>query len=92
MLRRLNNKTIVGDGFRIFVPDVHCVIYNDAKYAAKLEIEGGMTDGQIDWLVYGLPFRDLEGKNIDCDTKTRETILNRISQSLTKLDMPNRIE
>jgi len=93
MLHALNNKTVQGDGFRVFVPDIHTVIYSEGDREAKVEIEGGMHGDTVDWLIYpdtltgwiaqGIvePLTDVEKKNV----------LRRISESLLVLNMPHRL-
>ena len=51
-IKRIDNKTVAGNGFQITVPDIHRVIYTDTNCTVEIEIEGGMSDGKIDWIIY----------------------------------------
>jgi hypothetical protein len=93
MLRALNNKTVQGDRFGVFVPDIHTVIYSEDGRDARVEIEGGMSGDTVDWLIYS---ETLSGWNIQggIDPMTdneKKTVLRRISESLLLLNMPHRL-
>jgi len=92
-MRRLDNETVQGLGFKIAVPDIHTVVYSEECRRAQVEMEGGMSEGKVDWLVYATTLSAWES-NDGPQTMTKEernTVLKRISAALTVLDMPNRI-
>jgi hypothetical protein len=91
--RRIDNKTVEGAGLRISVLDIHTVAYMEESWRAQVEIEGGVEEGNINWIIYATT---LSGWNVDggrhsMTKEERNLVLTRISAALTLLDMPNRI-
>lgn len=82
-----------GDGFQVFVPDIHSAIYSEKYRTAQIEIEGGMSGGVVEWDVYS---ETLTGWNVGNDLQPmtigdKDVILQRVSDALHVLDMPHRI-
>ena len=93
MLIRLNNKTVEGDGYRIIVPDIHTVIYEECARTARLEIEGGMSARVVDWLIYSETLSGWHDESgvVPISATERAIILSRVAESLNLLEMPNRL-
>ena len=93
MLQKLDNKTVQGDGFRVFVPDIHTVVYSDGGRTARVEIEGGMTAGVVDWLVYGETLSGwyIGSRHEPMADDDKQMVLGRIAESLHLLEMPHTI-
>lgn len=93
MLKRLDNKTVEGPGYKVVVPDIHSVIYNEGRNSITIEIEGGTDANGVNWLVYvkTLSVQEVDSSYIMTKEK-REIILKRISDALNLLDMPHRLE
>ncbi|MCE9526358.1 MAG: hypothetical protein K8R36_09925 [Planctomycetales bacterium] len=92
LLKRINNKTVQGDSFRITVPDIRPVVYTEGSREARVEIEGGMVSSNVDWLIYA---ETLSGWHITTRLEPmshdeRELVLHRISEALHVLDMPHK--
>lgn len=90
-MKKLDNKTVIGDGFRIVVPDIHRVLYVDDKHEATIEIEGGINDNKVDWFVYTSTLSSRINDDQAFIFEKRELILQRISCALDILDMPHRM-
>lgn len=90
-MKKIDNKTIKGDGFTITVPDIHHVSYVQGATMATVEIEGGSEDGQIVWLIYSATLTGSNGPNADFVDIHRQEIIDRISKALALLTMPHRV-
>ena len=92
-MKKLDNKTVQGDGFCIFVPDIHTVVYSEEGRTARIEIEGGMSGNTVDWSVYPETMSGwhVEGGHKAMDVSDKDTILRRISKGLDILEMPHQI-
>ncbi|OGV75114.1 MAG: hypothetical protein A3K19_18520 [Lentisphaerae bacterium RIFOXYB12_FULL_65_16] len=90
-MKKLNNKTVEGDGFVITVPDIHHARYSHGQFVAEVEIEGGSEGGQVDWLLYASTLGAKDEKSVEFVNRHRQRILDRISNALTILGMPHSI-
>lgn len=90
-MKKLDNSTVEGEGFRITVPDIHHVVYSCGPHIAEVEIEGGSVDEQVDWLVYASTLTTQDGDD-EFLKMNRERILTRISRALTLLGMQHSVE
>lgn len=90
-MKRLNNKTVEGEDCQISVPDIHHIVYSCSKYIADIEIEGGATDGQVDWLVYANTLKARDESDYALVNGNKEEILARISRALTLLGMTHSV-
>ena len=93
MLTKLNNKTVQGERFIVFVPDIHTVVYEEDQRTARIEIEGGISGGHVNWLVYS---GTLSGWSVEdgyerMSTEDSANVLRSISDSLNLLDMPHEV-
>jgi hypothetical protein len=93
MLTRINNKTVEGDGFCIAVPDIHTVVYTENQRVARVEIEGGISTGKVDWLVYAAT---LSGWHVEeglepMSQDEKEFVLQRMLNGLRVLEMAHRV-
>ena len=93
MLKKVDDSTVQGDGFRVVVPNIHCVIYSEDHRETQVEIEGGMSEDLVDWLIYAETLGDWRiERGIEPMTDSdREIVLSRISGSLLVLNMPHRL-
>lgn len=94
MLKKIDNKTVQGHGFRTTVPNIHEITYSEGDKTLIVEIEGGTNEkGEIEWDIYSstmqswLPPHQLEPFSY----KDKQRILHNISDSLTLLGMKYRI-
>jgi hypothetical protein len=94
MLHIVNNKTVQDDDFRVLVASIHSVTYSEDQREAQVEIEGGMSGDVVDWLVYAetLSVWNSSSGIAPMTNSEKTTVLRRISESLTLLGMPHRIE
>ena len=93
-MRVLNNNSVQGDGFTIAVRDIHAVSYEENDRTATVEIEGGMDDGEVDFLVYS---ETLDGwyvagawRPMSAEDKSR--VLSKISDALNLLKIRHRLD
>lgn len=94
MLFRLNNKTVHGPNFVVFVPDIHRVQYTEGEKVACAEIEGGFgPDNQVNWMIYAETLRGWNHPHEDEDMVSgkRQEILANISKSFDLLGMLHRV-
>ena|SRR5213595_420507 len=94
MLQRLNNSTVRGPTFVVFVPDIHRVQYTEGEKVACVEIEGGAGSGnEVNWLIYSETLRGWERPHEDAEMPKvkRQEILTNISESLDLLAMPHQV-
>ena len=90
-MKKLNNKTVEGEGFVIAVPDIHHILYSHGSIVAEVEIEGGSDGGQVNWLIYADTLRPKDRKDVEFVGDHRREILDRISNALVLLGMPHRV-
>ena len=90
-MKKVDNKTVEGDGFVITVPDIHHVRYVQGATEATVEIEGGSEGGQIDWLIYSATLTGKGETDSDFVRTHRQEIIDRISNALTVLAMKHRV-
>ena len=97
MLRKVDNKSIEGDDFKVIVRNVREVLYHDALGEYTIEIEGGNMGGASfpDWLVYS---QTLSQRNKPHNSTPQplsparqKEILQRVSQCLTLLEMRHEV-
>jgi hypothetical protein len=90
-MKKVDNKTVEGDGFVIMVPDIHHVRYVQGAVEATVEIEGGSEGGQIDWLIYSATLTGISETDSGFVHSHRQEIIDRISNALTILAMQHRV-
>ena len=91
IIRMINNKTVESSlGWRIRVPSIHHLKYEEHEKIIEVEIEGGTDEkSAIDWAIYEpVVWR---WKNMNCDDSVGPEkiagILDRIRVAFDKLDM-----
>lgn len=90
-MKRVDNKTVLGDGFKVFVSNVHAARYEDNKAVLEVEIEGGTKDGKVHWIVFVNTLNVVQILDATSTQVSREEALKRISRALTVFDMPHRM-
>ncbi len=94
MLRKLDNKTVQGNGFTVTVPTIHEVRYTAGEKTLTVEIEGGTgQNDQVEWDVYSDTMRGwLPPHHLDRFTyEDKQRVLRNISESLRVLGMKHQI-
>jgi hypothetical protein len=88
MLKKVSNKRVESaSGFAVEVRDIHHVVYQRGKETVTVEIEGGLREGVVHWLVYS---QTLQGQG-PLPIQEKSEVLRHIGEGLEALGMKHSI-
>ncbi len=88
-MKKIDNKTVLGDGFKVVVLNIHTTRYEDSDCVVEIEIEGGIKGNKVNWLVYINSFKIMQVFDSALGQVNKKEVLKRIGDALTLLDMPH---
>ncbi|HVO30282.1 MAG TPA: hypothetical protein VMV18_06085 [bacterium] len=95
MMKRIDNQTVTGPGFRVVLPNIHWVRYEEGDRVAMVEVESGVGPGGTIYVcIYTRSLSGWEKPHHfdDFPWETRVRVFERICAAFDLLGTPNKLD